>query len=408
MDLPATAQPPAQQPKMWLAWLDDVRGLLALYILLHHATLNIDASGVHDGLWSMMDDLFGWGHFRVDIFFVLSGFCLALPMQAQSAFGSFGRFLLRRSARLLPPYYAALSLSLLVIFLWIGPRSGTHWDVSVPVSWHGLFAHLLLVHQWWPGINTQINHPLWSIGVEYQLYFLFPLLLWVCRRVGPWLAVAAMSVLAYALWRYTLSAGFPDPTPWGASIYYVSLFTMGIAAADLYAGSGRTLSARACFTRTSVLATVVVSVLMVGWALMQWRHFHAVMLQVQSYFVGLAAMSALVLSRAWPGAAKPAKPAELGALRRFLRFVGARSYSLYLLHAPLLQLVWLHLVRPLHMRSAGLQALVMVAAGSAVSLVATVLFYEAVESPSHRWSRRIGSTVRPVPPAATQALVQPG
>jgi peptidoglycan/LPS O-acetylase OafA/YrhL len=365
-----------------IAWITEVRGFLALYVVLHHAALNIDRSGQHDGLWQVVDLLFGWGHPRVDVFFVLSAFCLALPLGTSGRFPNFSTFFLRRSLRLLPSYYAACVLGLLLITLIIGTQSGTHWDVSVPVTMGGLLSHALLIHQWWPEFGSQINHPLWSIGVEFQLCLLLPLLVWSCGRFGPWMTMCVFTIVGYLAWRFTLPFGFPDPSPWGASLYYVSLFAMGIAAAYLYCAPPERWRLRG--VERVALPGVVIG--MATWLAWQAFHGHYVTKQVLSFFVGAATVAVILASRGWHNA-----EARLpGRARRSLAYVGKRSYSLYLVHAPLLQVVWVALVRPLHLRSSGAQSVVMMVLGSAIAVAFSLFFFDWVERPSVDWSRRVG------------------
>ena len=56
-------------------------------------------------------------------------------MNYQRFEGGARSFFRRRARRLLPPYYASFGLSLLLIWTVIGTRTGTHWDISVPVDW---------------------------------------------------------------------------------------------------------------------------------------------------------------------------------------------------------------------------------------------------------------------------------
>ena len=91
--------------------------------------------------------------------------------------------------------------------------------------------------------------------------------------------------------------------------------------------------------------------------------------------VGLWAMTALIYA-AHPSA---------GALRRCLEwrplaFIGMFSYSLYLLHLPLLQLVWQYGIFPLHYATAT-AFLLLSGVGGAITMAASYLFFQACERP---------------------------
>src|SRR5258706_10533817 len=139
--------------KLRLSYLDGLRAVAALYVVLFHAVAGfaVGLSGAFRGL----QILFGFGHEAVAIFIVLSGYCLMLPV-ARSAGGQlkggFAGYLGRRAFRILPPYFATLALSLLLIrYVPVLAHGGTRtiWDDSLPGVGLGPIAwHLLLVNNW--------------------------------------------------------------------------------------------------------------------------------------------------------------------------------------------------------------------------------------------------------------------
>ncbi|MBI2733782.1 MAG: acyltransferase [Aquabacterium sp.] len=356
-----------------------------MYVMLHHAVLNIDSSGIADATWSFLHVAFGHGQFRVDIFFVLSGYCLTLALRGATHIVSFKLFILRRSIRLLIPYFAGCAMSLLLIQLCLGERTGTHWDFSLPVTEGSVITHLLLIHNLWPQYAVTLNHAYWSIGVEYQLYLLFPLLLWVQHRLGPWKSMAVITAFAYSLWQLSHKLHVGNASDFGASPYYWALFSMGMSAARLGPrGPGSTQE----MSLTDKLAVSLMALTMGLWWAVECMRYHGhVADPIFSFFVGVFTLLVLLygrqiglfalVSRIWP--------------RPLLRWIGARSFSLYLVHAPLLQLAWLWLVQPLHLQSAGDQVLVEMLTGGTLSLLVASLFYRFIEQPSHEWSRRLTS-----------------
>ena len=103
-------------PRVKLLFLDGMRGLTALYVLLFH--LYIPA-----GLSSAVQHGLSWlrfGHYAVGVFIVLSGYSLMLPVarsQDGRIPGGVVDFFKRRARRILPPYYAAIVCSLGILFL---------------------------------------------------------------------------------------------------------------------------------------------------------------------------------------------------------------------------------------------------------------------------------------------------
>lgn len=380
---PVSRQLPSSQGTSNLGWIDSLRAIAAIYVVLHHAALNIPHGAVPDRLSSLLKLIFGHGHFSVDVFIVLSGFCLTLPMLARQNFGSYWVYLARRTVRIVLPYYVVCALSLLLIALWIGQPTDTHWGVSLPVTRAGVITHLLLIHQWWPSTAAQINHPLWSVAVEYQIYLLFPAILWICRRQGSIGSTVFITLAAYALWTISDHLGYPNPNEWGVSINYVGLFSLGVAAA---------LTSRyRRVARWEWWAAGFLVVFMSGWVVEQMLRAHDVEDELTGFFIGLAAACYLhIRLRGSAGVVSKSKAAAAGLIARFLRFWGERSFSLYLVHAPVLQLVWLYVIRPLHLERTGLMLSASLVLGLAASLMVTLGFHWFVEKPCHRWSQRIG------------------
>jgi peptidoglycan/LPS O-acetylase OafA/YrhL len=111
------------------------------------------------------------GYLAVDVFFILSGFVLALTYARRFAQGhapaAYREFLLHRVARIYPLY--AATLLPFVLFIVCGPVA------SLPGRIPTISANLLLLQA--SGVTVSLNTPAWSIGAELVAYLLFPLLL---------------------------------------------------------------------------------------------------------------------------------------------------------------------------------------------------------------------------------------
>jgi peptidoglycan/LPS O-acetylase OafA/YrhL len=169
------------------------------------------------------------GSYGVAVFIVLSGYCLALPV-ARAAEpqlnGGLGRFLKRRARRILPPYYAAvaLSIALLLVDPILREPTGTKWDTALPaLTLTSVASHMALLHNLVEAWQWKLNPPLWSVALEWQIYFLFALVfvpLW--RRAGLWAAVGFALVLGVT------------PLAWGGGFahpWFIGSFALGMAAA---------------------------------------------------------------------------------------------------------------------------------------------------------------------------------
>ena len=170
------------EAKPRLDYLDGVRALAALAVVYTHTFFCV---WYNTGLHGFVVDIYRalLGSTAVVFFIVLSGFCLTLPVAQTLALprGPLD-FYLRRARRILPPYFACLLVSIILIWALIGPDPVTLWADTGTLSWRGIWTHLLLVQD--IAGDRSINYPLWTIAVEWRIYFLLPVLLWAWRRWG--------------------------------------------------------------------------------------------------------------------------------------------------------------------------------------------------------------------------------
>ena len=122
-----------------LVGLDGIRGLAALFVVADHTYLRSFPGfpRITAPFWA------GWfiyGRFAVVVFIVLSGFSLSVsPARHDWQLGGVGRFAQRRVWRIIPPYWAALTFSLLVAWF-IVPQPGQ----AVPTTRSAVVNGLLL------------------------------------------------------------------------------------------------------------------------------------------------------------------------------------------------------------------------------------------------------------------------
>jgi peptidoglycan/LPS O-acetylase OafA/YrhL len=107
-----------------LNYLNGLRAVAALYVLLHHAILQVNISSSSSGIVNWLHAIFEHGRFAVDLFIVISGFCLMLPVIQNDGVLKKGalNFFVRRAKRILPTYYLAMGLSLILIYTVIGKK----------------------------------------------------------------------------------------------------------------------------------------------------------------------------------------------------------------------------------------------------------------------------------------------
>jgi peptidoglycan/LPS O-acetylase OafA/YrhL len=366
-----------------LAFLDGLRGLTAFYVLVHHVYTHITS---HDPpqLWGLAAYLLRWlgdGGLAVSVFIVLSGYCLMLPAASDASRSlSRTRFLRRRAMRILPPYYAALALSLLFIALLpiMQPHTDSPWDNAVPAFTTGrLISHLFLVHNANVDWLHAIDPPMWSIAIEWQIYFIFIFLLYpVWRRLG----IVASVIIAFAV-------GLLPPTlgwPFSEHFWYVGLFATGMLGAVVTAPTASVPHASAVPLPTAGECGLIWALLLVMVVTTPLGNYYAadgsastdVLLGILTT-VTIVAMAREVRD----GTEKHRSPLLRILESPALVQLGAFSYSLYLVHFPIVSFCDRVLSPRVHSYRF---PIAMFAVAVPLSLVISYVFHLAFERPFMR------------------------
>ncbi len=163
-------------------FIDALRGLTALSVVIFHAR-----GGGHIDTWAatwppFLDGIVLNMGIAVQIFFVLSGFVIAHSMiRHDVGFGYVGRFLLRRSIRLDPPYWASMALTVALALVSARFVAG---KVYHPPSAANLGLHVLyladLLHY------PMIQPVYWTLCLEIQFYLVFALLMMMATVLRRW------------------------------------------------------------------------------------------------------------------------------------------------------------------------------------------------------------------------------
>jgi peptidoglycan/LPS O-acetylase OafA/YrhL len=324
-----------------LHFLDGMRALAALWVMFGH--LYLFAIGWQaQTLWAARPlNLLMYMHLGVDVFLVLSGYCLALPAvrQGYRVAAGWPSFFTARALRILPPYLATLALILLVncfvpLVTWGRNDLGLTATISAPVWW----TNLLLLQDIYGQYNN-INGPFWSIACEWHLYFTFPVLIWLLRRYGLGVLLAVGVLLALGLsW---LSAAYPRLPLVDASVpqppHFILLFILGIVAAAL--ANGTEFGAWRARARRYLGGAVLLLLALLAGLLYRYPIVDgASAIRFTERFAlvdpltGLFTAALLVLLSAMA----PGQWLRRLFEQRMLVGIGGFSYSLYLVHIPLL------------------------------------------------------------------------
>ena len=352
--------------------LDGLRGFASLAVVLYHLSL-IARPELSGTAWAWLTQsplkLLFPGTEAVLVFFALSGLVVALPA-LRSGF-AWTRYYPSRLLRLyLPVFGALLFATVLIIAI---PReaasvpSGSwlrdaHATSVTPVS---LLAEASLLPA-----SYDIDNVLWSLRWELFFSLLLPLFVWLAirfRRASPYLAMLAVSA--------TIAGRMLDID----ALVYLPVFLLGtIIAINL--DSIRAFAQRAGVRGIwPLLAALSGTMLVASWlarpVLDDGPEFAA---DVLWGLAGVGATLIVLLVIVWP-------PLRRACERRTALWLGRVSFSLYLVHAPILGTLG-YLLGGERWWLVGL-------IGLPVSLGVSALFYRWVERPSHILARRVGGHV---------------
>ena len=371
--------------------LESLRGVAILLVAFFHADgmLSVGPQTV-TGTWvSPLAAFVHAGHTGVTLFFVLSAFLLSRPFLVEAAGGrpvSRRRFFARRALRILPLYWTVVIVSTLLTM-----RTGDFkLQDGIPYlfflnSFSGFAEPMFPFSDVW-----------WSLATEAQFYLALPLLtLLLLSRPGRWVFLALL-VLYSGCYYAVVSSG----SGWIQSGLSISLFgrgysfLIGVAAAWIYGRWGARL--QECCSQWWPLRwggsdLILLAVILCQGLLLRevafrgffdaehtWNEWHI----LESFFWGLLVLIVLVA------------PLRLGFLfsNRLLGAVGLLSYSMYLVHFPIIFFV---LYRFSAVNPEAYQGWTATSFGAVLlciglSLALSTLTYLAIERPVLRRKARIG------------------
>lgn len=364
---------PAPAPR--LASLDGLRGGAALIVLLHHALLTM--SGFAAVYWGQPYPAYVaplaytplhavWaGSEAVLVFFVLSGVVLTLPAVRRRAL-PWVAYYPSRLIRLYLPVLFSVALAVLLARLW--PRATDDryslWIQAhneAPTLANALHNSLLLDGTTW------LNSPLWSLQWEVLFSLLLPLYVWVTLRWGArhWVLIGAALIALVVL----------GDVSGVKALSYLPFFGLGsLIAVNLDRLGERSLRFdRSRRSRAAQLALVVASLLLLTFRWWPGNLLPAAVAHINAAVVAVGAVAVVLITVCLPLASRVLSS-------RILVAAGTISFSLYLVHEPIL--VTLAVTTPPDM------SWIAPVIGIPLAVAAGWLFYVLVERGTHRLARR--------------------
>jgi peptidoglycan/LPS O-acetylase OafA/YrhL len=341
------------------AYIDSIRGLAALFVVLEHGLSMIKAAPRDAGaqFFGAAQPWFGYGKFGVALFFIVSGFVVPFSLSGPRGEG-LRRFGISRFFRLYPAYWLSLLIALPLAPALLG-FAPTPVQVAINAS---------MLQQFFGVANVIPVY--WTLQIEMIFYVLCAALFFFGHLEKPWTVFCAglgalAAALALAAARYWLDKKLPVAVPLALVLMFFGLlFRRGLLMGEVLSRRLAGALALAFFVAMPAIALLAYNKDF-GFD-ERWNVYLA------SYYVAFLAFFVL------------ATRARLDA--PFFAWIGRISYSIYLFHP----LVIIALREPL--AALGLNWSVTFAIMVVAILAFCDIVYRVVEAPAvsfaHRWTKR--------------------
>lgn len=379
--MPASSHP-------YLTTLTPLRGIAALIVVVFHCNLAL-MSYLPPGYTQFLDNAWLW----VDFFFVLSGFIMCYVygkyFKSGVTWTKFKKFMGARFARIYPLYFITTLFSFVTSALVLHYASSVFPFFAAILNLKALPACLLLIQSFHLYITAPLNTPSWSLSTEWWVYMVFPFLVpffLSLKQTGK--SFTTLGIIGFFIFlRYVVGPHEPGNT--GPSINMIAGFAVFRCLAGFWLGmllftfyqhrSGYAIIKQDWFFALSFLSVL---------AAMHFGLMDIAIIMIFPFILLSAAYNDTRVKRILD--------------TRPMQNIGDWSFSIYMVHMPIISLVWVFRVKnnpamfsgfesfggkPNYLLGAALCAFVI-----CLTLIAASLSYRFIEVPARNYLNKLFKT----------------
>lgn len=263
---------------------------------------------------------YGW--VGVQLFLIISGFLIHLGFLSSNGSFNIAAFYSKRFWRIYPPY-------LIVLLIFFTTGLGFKYYSDSNEGYKDLFVHLFFIHNLFDKYYYSINPSFWSLALEMQLYLIYPIFLFIRK----WLGLKKTIIIIFLLVPISyLAVHFMAPHSKLVAPGFISnhwfTWCAGAFLAEQYINDQR------LFGKSSLIIALLgfITIILAG------------------FFISFE-LSGLISVFAWIAFFEWLLHKEINTktrINKYIAIIGIVSYSIYLIHQPLLNLAipWFNFLGP--------------------------------------------------------------